>query len=99
LGGGISEEETCDVRIALEGQKRVLVSRAGRDSGQQGAIKGDVVTHIAGQEVAGKLAAELFILVNTARQMRNEKLIITLNAEQSVAEALKRRAMAIAELY
>lgn len=96
--GGIGGDEG-DVRIALEGQKRVLVVRAGRDSGQQGAVKGDVVTHIAGEEVAGKMAAELFILINTARQMGQNKIMITLNAERSVAEALKRRAMAIAESY
>mmetsp|Transcript_3390 Transcript_3390/g.5577 ORF Transcript_3390/g.5577 Transcript_3390/m.5577 type:complete len:502 (-) Transcript_3390:43-1548(-) len=91
--------DDSDVRIALEGQKRVLVARAGRESGQQGAMKGDVVTHVAGEQVAGKTAAELFMLINAERQMRKKTVIITLNAEQSVAEALKRRAMAIAESY
>jgi len=88
-----------DIQIELPGQRRILVSYTGRDAGQQGAVKGDVVTHINGNSVAGKGADLLLIHINAAKQRGERKLTMTLNAERSVAEALKRRAISIAEIW
>lgn len=92
-------ESDSDIQIELPGQRRVLISYAGRDAGKQGAVKGDVVTHINGDSVEGKDADSLLILINNAKQRGEEKIMMTLNAERSVAEALKRRAMAIHESW
>lgn len=87
-----------DIQIELPGQRRVLISYVGKDAGKQGAVKGDVVTHINGNSIAGKGADLLLIRINAAKQQGERKLTMTLNAERSVAEALKRRAIAIAEM-
>jgi len=90
-------DETGDVRIELPGQPRVLLYETGKDVGKQGGMKGDVVTHIGGDSIQGKSADDLLILLNVKQQQGVKKVFMTLNAERSVATALRRRAMAIAE--
>ncbi|KAL3922538.1 MAG: hypothetical protein SGILL_002149 [Bacillariaceae sp.] len=86
--------ELDDGYIALP-QGRVLLSHTGR-SGKQGAVRGDVVTHIDGKSVAGKDSNEVLMVLH--RKKGQERVVMTLNAECSVAEALKRRAEAIADM-
>jgi hypothetical protein len=96
--------QTNDVHIAFS-EARVLISHAGR-SGQNGAMRGDVVTHIDGECLAGMSAGAVLQMLlykqDTIFSGNNETtaktVMMTLNAEKSVAEALKRRAMAIAEM-
>lgn len=98
---GADETDVNDVYIALPGEARVLVSHAGR-SGRQGAIRGDVVTHIEGESVAGKSASQVMDILRykqcQVRDSEGTTVVLTLNAEKSVAEALKRRASAIARI-
>jgi len=84
-----------DVYIALPGQSRVLISHTGH-IGKLGAVRGDVLTHVDGEDVACKNVTEVLEIIN-AKQSQ-ESIMLTLNAEFSVADALKRRAMAIAEM-
>lgn len=89
-----------DIQIELPGQPRILISHAGRVAGQQGAMKGDVVTHMDGDSLLGIGGADkLWMRINAAKQRGHATLTITLNAERSVAEALKRRAIAIAAVW
>jgi hypothetical protein len=85
------------LHIALPGEARVLVSNTGR-SGKQGAVRGDVVTHVNGESMAGRTVGEFLNLLRDEQQGGKASIMITLNAERSVAEALKRRAAAIAEM-
>lgn len=91
-----------DVQIELPGLNRILISHAGRLAGRQGAIQGDVVTHIDGEALNESCgietsAAKLWMKMNAAKQRGSSSIHIYLNAERSVAEALKRRATAIRE--
>jgi hypothetical protein len=97
VGLCVAEEvtESDDIYIALPGESRVLISQTGR-SGKQGAVRGDVVTHVDGQAVAGKTSNNIILLLY--KKQGQESVMITLNAEQSVAEALKRRAEAIMDM-
>jgi hypothetical protein len=81
-----------DIYIAIPGEARVLISHTGR-SGKQGAVRGDVLTHIDGEAVAGKDVNQVIMMLHAKRGKGRLKL--TLNAERSVAEALKRRAESI----
>lgn len=87
--------ETNDIFIALPGQARVLISHTGH-IGKLGAVRGDVLTHIDGRSVADKKVVEVLEIINAKKDQ--EFVMLTLNAEFSVADALKRRAMAIAEI-
>lgn len=78
------------VQVELPGQLRVLLLSAG-EAGRQGAVRGDVVTHINGQSVSGATADQVLEKLKGC----NFRAMVTLNAERSVAEALTRRAMAI----
>eukprot|EP00547_Thalassionema_nitzschioides_P001810 CAMPEP_0194220116 /NCGR_PEP_ID=MMETSP0156-20130528/27474_1 /TAXON_ID=33649 /ORGANISM="Thalassionema nitzschioides, Strain L26-B" /LENGTH=453 /DNA_ID=CAMNT_0038950015 /DNA_START=94 /DNA_END=1455 /DNA_ORIENTATION=+ len=82
-------------RIELPGKPRVLIRHAGGAAGKQGALRGDVITHIDGSPVAGSTAQEVLAELE---KKSGTKFTITLNAEQSVAEGLKRRAIAIDEM-
>ncbi|KAL7563109.1 hypothetical protein ACA910_012293 [Epithemia clementina (nom. ined.)] len=130
-----------DGQIEWPGQKRVLIHDAGRQAGRQGAVRGDVVTHINGQPIekifggssssgtspsaksptssssavddtnttsaAAQVERSLLLMLHKQKQQlqssrrdksnKVEKIMVTLNAERSVAEALKRRALTIAE--
>jgi hypothetical protein len=96
VGLCIAEQfEMDDIYIALPGEARVLISHTGR-GGKQGAVRGDVLTHIDGEAVAGKNVNQVLMLLHSKSNMR--RLMLTLNAERSVAEALKRRAAAIVDM-
>ena len=82
-----------DIYIALPGQCRVLVSHTGR-IGKLGAVRGDVLTHIDGQAVTGMATTEVLEIID-GKKSSAESIMLTLNAELSVADALKRRAVAI----
>ncbi len=87
----------CEVRIELPHQHRVLLASVTKEMGKQGAMRGDVITHIQGQEISRKTAAELRQILSQTEPDDTGKLCLVLNAERSVAEALKRRAMVMAE--
>jgi len=93
---GDKNVDVNDVYIALPGQSRVLLSQTGR-IGKQGAVRGDVLSHVDGISIAGKNVREVLTLLQT-RQSQGGCIMLTLNAELSVAEALKRRAIVIAEI-
>ncbi|VEU45041.1 unnamed protein product [Pseudo-nitzschia multistriata] len=84
-----------DIYIAIPGQARVVVSNTGH-IGKLGAVRGDVLTHIDGESITGKKVAEVLDIIN-AKKCQGSTLL-TLNAEFSVADALRRRAMAISEI-
>jgi hypothetical protein len=87
-----------DVHVAIPGQSRVLISHTGR-IGKQGAVRGDVLSHVDGKAIAGRNVREVLTLLhNTKQSQAGGCIMLTLNAELSVAEALKRRAVAIAEI-
>mmetsp|Transcript_24935 Transcript_24935/g.27928 ORF Transcript_24935/g.27928 Transcript_24935/m.27928 type:complete len:500 (-) Transcript_24935:174-1673(-) len=96
LSGDDKNVDVNDVYIALPGQSRVLLSQTGR-IGKQGAVRGDVLSHIDGTSIAGKNVREVLTLLQT-RRSQGGCIMLTLNAELSVAEALKRRAIVIAEI-
>mmetsp|Transcript_18549 Transcript_18549/g.45959 ORF Transcript_18549/g.45959 Transcript_18549/m.45959 type:complete len:492 (-) Transcript_18549:15-1490(-) len=83
-----------DIYIALPGRSRVLISHTGH-IGKLGAVRGDVVTHLDGEDVSGKKVAEVLDIIKAKNSQ--ECIMLTLNAEVSVADALRRRALAIAE--
>mmetsp|Transcript_13350 Transcript_13350/g.32646 ORF Transcript_13350/g.32646 Transcript_13350/m.32646 type:complete len:769 (+) Transcript_13350:90-2396(+) len=97
------EDDYNDHYIAIPGEARVLLSHAGR-SGRSGAMRGDVVTHLDGECLAGMSASTVLEMLRYKQQQlcdtgdTTKTVMITLNAERSVAEALKRRAMAISEM-
>lgn len=96
IGLCIAEQfEMDDVYISLPGEARVLISHTGR-SGKQGAVRGDVLTHIDGESVASKDVSQVLLQLHSKRS--NGKTMLTLNAERSVAEALKRRAATIIDM-
>lgn len=84
-----------DVHIALPGQTRVVISHTGH-VGKFGAVRGDVLTHVDGESVAGKKVTEVVDVIETKKCQGYTML--TLNAEFSVADALKRRAYAISQI-
>ena len=83
-----------DIYIAMPGRSRVLISHTGH-IGKLGAVRGDVITHLDGEDVSGKKAAEVLKII--AGKDSQESIMLTLNAELSVADALRRRALAISE--
>jgi hypothetical protein len=93
--------------ITLPGEARILISHTGK-SGKQGAVRGDVVTHVDGQSVAGRTVNQFLQLLRDKLQQQEgttgtensatTTILLTLNAERSVADALKRRARAISEM-
>ena len=83
-----------DIYIALPGRSRVLISHTGH-IGKLGAVRGDVVTHLDGEDVSGKKVADVLEIIKAKNAQ--ECIMLTLNAEVSVADALRRRALAIAE--
>jgi hypothetical protein len=86
-----------DVQIELPGQPRIIVKDTGNDAGKQGAVNGDVLTHVNGKVVSQTF--ELIHLIDSAKRRGDLKITIALNADRSVSEALKRRASVIAELW
>jgi hypothetical protein len=74
-------------------KNRVLVASVRSEAGRQGVLKGDVVTHFNGEEFEGT-AEELDEAIRAqADRSENGTFTLVLNAEPSVAEALKRRSI------
>eukprot|EP00555_Chaetoceros_dichaeta_P006940 CAMPEP_0198256682 /NCGR_PEP_ID=MMETSP1447-20131203/6531_1 /TAXON_ID=420782 /ORGANISM="Chaetoceros dichaeta, Strain CCMP1751" /LENGTH=464 /DNA_ID=CAMNT_0043943377 /DNA_START=50 /DNA_END=1444 /DNA_ORIENTATION=- len=75
-------------------KNRVLIRKARRQAAKQGIQKGDVVSHLNGDEFKGT-AADLRQAINQFYLSGNKDYTFsfTLNAEQSTAAALKLRAM------
>ena len=71
---------------------RVLVSSVRSGAGRQGVVKGDVITHINGEEFHGTKADFKEAIRSAAARNDGNTLELILNAERSVVEAIKRRA-------
>jgi hypothetical protein len=69
---------------------RVLVSSVNSIAGRQGVMKGDVITHINGKEFKGT-SQDLEEQIQASVD-KNGSFTLVLNADRSVAEALKKRA-------
>lgn len=93
LGGSDKGRVQVDVE-----RPRVLVASVQGAAGRQGVLKGDVVTHLNGQEFHGNAddlvdqLQSLYNRVGSGEPPATFKLV--LNAERSIAEALKRRSLA-----
>mmetsp|Transcript_6963 Transcript_6963/g.10640 ORF Transcript_6963/g.10640 Transcript_6963/m.10640 type:complete len:158 (+) Transcript_6963:290-763(+) len=85
--------ENDDSRIESPDQPRVLLDAVSKEMGKQGATKGDVVSFVNGQNVNGLVAARVQDVIR--QHSSTEPLVLVLNAERSVAEALKRRSIAM----
>ncbi len=73
--------------------QRVLVGSVGGQAGKVGIKKGDVVTHINGEEFTGNAAALHALLVEAYEQQGKDGVVmIVVNAEDCTAEALRLRA-------
>jgi hypothetical protein len=95
VGLCIAEHFALDeIYMAIPGEARVLLAHTGR-SGKQGAVRGDVLTHIDGESMAGKDVNQVMMMLHSKRG--KGRLQLTLNAERAVAEALKRRAASIVD--
>eukprot|EP00957_Ditylum_brightwellii_P117156 8934740-Ditylum_brightwellii.AAC.1 len=94
LNGGINDTNCGDARIE-EPRSRVLVASVKNEGGSKGVMKGDVVTHLNGEELGGMTAAELVeeLRKHAMTDCANSTFRLVLNAELSTAEALRRRAM------
>lgn len=84
-----------DIFIALPGKSRVLISHTGH-IGKLGAVRGDVITHLDSEDLSGKNATQVREIIERKKESQ-PYIMLTLNAELSVADALKRRALAISE--
>jgi len=73
--------------------QRVLLGSVGGQAGKVGIKKGDVVTHINGEEFTGNAAALHALLVEAYEQQGKDGVVmIVVNAEDCTAEALRLRA-------
>jgi len=73
--------------------QRVVVASVQGKAGRQGVMKGDVVTHIDGAALdAGTTVDDLVALVQAKKEAGQKTFEMVLNADVSIAEALKRRA-------
>eukprot|EP00978_Attheya_sp_CCMP212_P030654 scaffold113525_cov46-Attheya_sp.AAC.2 len=88
MGPCTSFEVATDARIDVE-QDRVLVAEIHSEGGGQGVMKGDVVTHLNGSEFHGTASDLVQAISELAPHEKTFTLV--LNAEPSIAEALKRR--------
>lgn len=80
------------IEMTLDQPPRVLVASVQGEGGRQGVIKGDVVTHIDGREFHGTVDELMALLQSKIKDGNAQTFQMILNAEPSVAEALKRRA-------
>ena len=60
-------------------------------------MKGDVVTHIDEEAIAGKTVDDLLAILRAKRTAGQNTCQMILNAEASIAEALKRRSKVMDE--
>lgn len=87
-GGGDDADDWIDTE-----RNRVLVASVRSEAGRQGVLKGDVVTHFNGELFDGTAADLDAVIKAQAERSGNGMFTLVLNAEASVAEALKRRSM------
>eukprot|EP00986_Skeletonema_menzelii_P013517 scaffold7962_cov139-Skeletonema_menzelii.AAC.4 len=90
---GLQEEDAGDSLTRPIRFQRVLVGSVGGQAGKVGIKKGDVVTHINGEEFTGDAAALHALLVEAYEQQGKDGVVlIVVNAEDCTAEALRLRA-------
>ncbi len=90
---GLQEEDGGDSLTRPIRFQRVLVGGVGGQAGKVGIKKGDVVTHINGEEFTGDAAALHALLVEAYEQQGKDGVVmIVVNAEDCTAEALRLRA-------
>jgi hypothetical protein len=77
------------VRIDTE-HRRVLIASVRPECGSQGAMKGDVVSHVNGKAIGDCTAEELVTKIKSL----GGKVQLVLNADPAVAQALKLRSIA-----
>jgi len=106
LSQGRYQHHYGSVELTMDQPPRVLVASVQGAAGRQGVMKGDVVTHVDGHPLMDDIdygrtnkahtvsTAETLIAMLQAKQNAGQKTVdLVLNAEASVAEALKRRAL------
>mmetsp|Transcript_288 Transcript_288/g.538 ORF Transcript_288/g.538 Transcript_288/m.538 type:complete len:468 (-) Transcript_288:130-1533(-) len=90
---GLHEDDKRDSLTRPIRFQRVLIGSVGGQAGKVGIKKGDVVTHINGEEFVGDAAALHALLVEAYEQQgRDGVIMIVVNAEDCTAEALRLRA-------
>ncbi|KAL7547002.1 hypothetical protein ACHAWF_010323 [Thalassiosira exigua] len=82
--------KSCGKGYIDTSRPRVIVSNINREMGRQGVVTGDVLTHFNGEKFRG--SAEEFTAFVRGRSER-EVLTFVFNADDAVAEALRRRSM------
>ena len=93
LSQGQYQHHYGHVTMLAASTERVLVASVQGHAGRQGVMKGDVVTHIDGQVLeAGTTVDALIEMLQTKKNADQKTFDMVLNAEASIAEALKRRA-------
>lgn len=96
LDGGTKNPNCGNVRIDLE-HPRTLVASIAPEGGRMGIMRGDVITHLNGEELAGltadRLKEKIRQLFNGDQSEGPKKLCFVFNAERSTAAALKLRAV------
>ena len=94
-GGGEGPESSGG--LPNKSKKRVLISIVRPEAGRLGVARGDVVTHMDGEELnfegTGKTASELMEVLVRKWDRGERTFSLVLNAEQCTAEALRRRAL------
>lgn len=93
LSEGQYENHYGDVMLASYSTDRILVASVQGHAGRQGVMKGDVVTHVDGKALTVGTTVEGLIAILESKQAAGHSTFeMVLNAEPSIAEALKRRA-------
>lgn len=97
LDGGTKNPNCGEVRIDLE-RRRSLVASIAPEGGRMGIMRGDVITHLNGEELSGLTAdglkEKLVQILHVSKTEDPKKLCFVFNAERSTAAALKLRAIA-----
>ena len=91
LSEGRMDPECFHHRMDVEND-RVIVSAISGDAARKGVMKGDVVTHLNGEEFGGS-ATDLVDAIKKNRAGEKIFFSLTFNAEVPIAEVLKRRAV------
>lgn len=86
-----NDDSFSNPRIDVD-RPRVLVSSVKTKAGRQGVVKGDVITHINGEEFHGTKADFKQTIRSIAERGVRGPLELILNAEKATVEVLKRRA-------
>jgi len=96
LNAGESQEFSDDATSTISKPiNRVLITKVKGEAGKQGAQSGDVVTHLNGELFEGNAKDLRSMIIEFSELSKNGDLTFVLNAEQSVAEALRLRSVAL----